>query len=107
MFTNIDEVITMIEGSYKKLKSYYYYDKTLLYIKDKIAEFEYDNELFNESLKLIANNLVSHNEEYFDELIKRIDFIVLPKSFESLNNDNNKNNTVIKCNVDHNKDIKK
>ncbi|WP_270206175.1 reverse transcriptase domain-containing protein, partial [Clostridium butyricum] len=91
----------------KKLKSYYYYDKTLLYIKDKIAEFEYDNELFNESLKLIANNLVSHNEEYFDELIKRIDFIVLPKSFESLNNDNNKNNTVIKCNVDHNKDIKK
>ena len=31
---------SMLQGAYKKLKSYYFYDKTLLFIKKKIAEFE-------------------------------------------------------------------
>ncbi|WP_039241554.1 hypothetical protein, partial [Clostridium botulinum] len=61
MFESVEEVIHMIEGSYKKFKSYYYYDKTLLYIKDKIAEFELDSELFNKSLKLISYNLFNRN----------------------------------------------
>ena len=42
MFDSLDNVRYMVEGSYKKLKSYYYYDKTLLYIKMKIVEFEAD-----------------------------------------------------------------
>lgn len=37
MFDNYDNNITMLEGAYKKLKAYYYYDKSLLYIKRKIG----------------------------------------------------------------------
>ena len=38
-YTDIQE---MLEGAYKKLKSYFYYDKTMLFMKSKISEFESD-----------------------------------------------------------------
>ena len=43
MFDDIQVIEQAIEGTYKKLKSYYYYDKTLLHIKNKIVDFETGN----------------------------------------------------------------
>ena len=40
MFDDYEKNLIMLEGAYKKLKSYYYYDKSLLFIKRKIACFE-------------------------------------------------------------------
>ena len=42
-----EQMKSMLQGAYKKLKSYYFYDKTLLFIKKKIAEFESDDGCFH------------------------------------------------------------
>ena len=47
----------MLQGAYKKLKSYYFYDKTLLFIKRKIAEFEADDNRFEKAFDILANKL--------------------------------------------------
>lgn len=104
MFVNQEKVLNMVEGSYKKLKSYYYYDKTLLYIKNKIAEFESNNLIFNEGINSLVNNLILKNEDYFEELISKIDFIVLPKSFKSKIKTES---GTVRCNIDQDKDINK
>lgn len=69
----------MIEGSYKKLKSYLFYDKTLLFAKRKLAKFESNSRNFENKLKELAVNLSSNNYEYFDSLINEIDFKIMPK----------------------------
>lgn len=102
MFDSLDNVRYMVEGSYKKLKSYYYYDKTLLYIKMKIVEFEAD-EKFNDKLEILSKNLFEDNLEYFEELKRQVKFCVLPKTFKSINNDTR----LIRGNVDKNKKISK
>lgn len=102
MFT-YDEIYKMLKGSYKKLKSYYFYDKTLMYIKEKIADFEYNNELFETSLKDLATNLLNQNSLYFDNLINKINYRVLPKKLESITNESK----VIKSNIDNKKYLKK
>ena len=53
MYRDAEEALKVIEGVYKKLKSYYYYDKTLLHIKKSIAEYE-ANDGFRERLTLLA-----------------------------------------------------
>lgn len=73
----------MVEGSYKKLKSYLYYDKTLLFVKHKLAEFECDRKNFELSLSKIQDALITKNEKYFDNLIDKIGYVVLPKKFAS------------------------
>eukprot|EP00831_Metopus_contortus_P043304 TRINITY_DN34781_c0_g1_i1.p5 TRINITY_DN34781_c0_g1~~TRINITY_DN34781_c0_g1_i1.p5 ORF type:complete len:113 (+),score=16.54 TRINITY_DN34781_c0_g1_i1:696-1034(+) len=102
MFDSLDNVRYMVEGSYKKLKSYYYYDKTLLYIKMKIVEFEAD-EKFKDKLEILSKNLFEDNQEYFEELKRQVKFCVLPKTFKSINSDTR----LIRGNVDKNKKISK
>lgn len=60
---------SMLQGAYKKLKSYYFYDKTLLFIKKKIAEFESDDGCFQQTFDVLAKALISENSAYFEELI--------------------------------------
>jgi len=102
MFEQYDITHLMIEGAYKKLKSYYYYDKQFLHVKKSIAIFENNN--FEGLLDELTANICSRNIDYFDSLIDKIDFRVLPKKFKS-NCTNSEH--VIKSNVDHSKDIAK
>lgn len=63
MFNNLEETVRVVEGTYKKLKLFYFYDKTLLYIKTSIAEFESDSD-FEERLRLLAKALFEKDSGY-------------------------------------------
>lgn len=91
----------MLEGSYKKLKAYYYYDKSLLYIKRKIACFESSKETFSITFSKLANSLKDNDTYYFESLINQISFIILPKKLDSSANEND----VVSSNVDHAKNF--
>lgn len=77
----------MLEGSYKKLKSYYYYNKNFLLMRGKIAEFESDREAMEKTFCDLSNYLAKPqskiSKEYFLSLFKKIDFFVIPKKFEA------------------------
>lgn len=83
IFENKENSIKMIQGAYKKLKSYLYYDKTLVFAKKRLAILENDRENFINVLEHIAQNLSTKNALFFDDLIAKIDFRVLPKKFKS------------------------
>ena len=98
----LNNIKYMIEGIYKKLKTYYYYDKTLLYIKRQIIEFE-SSDKFEEIITTLTEKIYKKDMEYFNELINQIDFVVLPKSFINVENNDN----IIRGSVDKNKKISK
>lgn len=102
MFDDIQVIERVIEGTYKKLKSYYYYDKTLLHIKNKIVDFETGNS-FTDRMKKLCKNLYEENQEYFEELINDIDMVIMPKSFKKVDVETK----VIKGNIENNKKISK
>lgn len=99
---NKSQIRIMVNGAYKKLKSYYYYDKNFLYIKRKIAVFEFDSADFNTKLDDLSENILNENNQYFDELISQLDFQVFPKSMKSTI----PNSDLIQ-DIDHNKNIEK
>lgn len=101
MFDDIQAMEQIIEGTYKKLKSYYY-DKTLVHIKNRIVDFETGNS-FTDRMKELSKNLFEENQEYFEELIKNIDMVVMPKSLNKFDADTK----VIKGNIENNKKISK
>ena len=43
-FSDYKKTKIMVEGAYKKLKSYLFYDKTLLFSKRRLARFESNKE---------------------------------------------------------------
>lgn len=92
----------MLHGAYKKLKSYYFYDKSLLFIKKKIAEFEADDIRFTQTFNTLAEKLISEDAEYFGELIEQLDYQVGPKSLASISQPK-----AIIGTIDHHKNIKK
>ena len=97
MFDDIQGIEQVIEGTYKKLKSYYYYDKTLLHIKNKIVDFETGNS-FTDRMKKLCKNLYEENQEYFEELINDIDMVIMPKSLKKVDVETK----VIKGNIENN-----
>lgn len=82
-----DDVI----DAYRKLKTYFYYDNSDLFMKRKIADFEYKNEDIDyifDHLAKILNTKSEDISEYFvtDKTILRdnlVDFYLLPKSFDN------------------------
>ncbi len=102
MFDDIQVIEQAIEGTYKKLKSYYYYDKTLLHIKNKIVDFETGNS-FTDRMKKLCKNLYEEKQEYFEELINDIDMVIMPKSLKKVDVETK----VIKGNIENNKKISK
>ena len=68
MFANIDKNLMMIKGAYRKLKSYYYYNKNFLVMRGKISQFEYDRKNMQGSFEILANALAKPNKykEYFN-----------------------------------------
>lgn len=85
MFNDRKSCIQMLEGSYRKLKSYYYYNKNYVIIREKIAKFEADREAmlssFEELYQLLMNPTCKESNSYFHHLLSQMDFCVLPKKF--------------------------
>lgn len=88
VFESIENNKTMILGAYKKLKSHYYYDKTVLYNKMRLATWEYpidDMMRRVEDLALFLRSLESDvNISYLSILMKQIALIPMPKSFKEM-----------------------
>lgn len=101
IFENKENTIQMVYGAYKKLKSYLYYDKTLVFAKKRLTIFESDREAFICTLEDIATNLSTGNTSYFLNLIKSVDFKVLPKKFKS----SRQNDDIVIASADHSGNI--
>lgn len=83
MFNSFQNNKTIIEGAYRKLKSYYYYNKNFVIMRKKLVDFESDSSKMEETFSILANYLL--NPERFlkdiENLLNKIDIIVLPKKF--------------------------
>lgn len=101
IFESRENAIAMVQGAYKKLKAYLYYDKTLVFAKKRIAILESDRANFIKVLENIAQNISNENDSFFDDLIAEVDFRVLPKKFKSSMPESNIVNAVVdhSCNI--------
>ena len=86
MFENIENNKIMILGAYRKLKSYYYYDKSILYNKMRLATWESPLPNMNSYVDDLAKFMCSLETEvdttYLSMLFKNISLVPMPKSFE-------------------------
>lgn len=103
IFENREKAVQMVFGAYKKLKSYLYYDKTLVFAKKRLAMLESDRESFIKTLEIIAENISKENSAFFDDLIAEVDFRVLPKKFKSSKPESD----IVTAVVDHSCNISK
>lgn len=85
MFTDLDKNREMLTGAYKKLKSYYHYNKNFVFMKKKIAILEYEYNHFLLTIDKLAQILAFPNNvnniSLVNEWINKINFYVMPKSF--------------------------
>ncbi len=85
MFTNLDKNREMLLGTYKKIKSYYHYNKNFVFMKQKIAELEYDFQYMQHTIDILAQILAfpsdAKNNKLVNDWIEKISFYVMPKSF--------------------------
>lgn len=96
---NKDDII----DAYRKLKTYFYYDNSNLFMKRKIADFEYNNENIEDIFEQLAEVLNTQSEDIDDYFItkqanskeKSVDFYLLPKSFENNIIENDCKNIII------------
>ena len=100
MFKDIESTKRMLYGAYRKLKSYYYYNKNFLVMRKKISDFESDPEAMYDAFNRLAFALCHpiKSREYLDQMISQIDFFAIPKKFdaESISTTNIISNTVSK-----------
>lgn len=108
MFTDLEKNREMLSGAYKKIKSYYHYNKNFVFMKKKIAEMEYDYEKMSHIIDKLAQILAFPNEassiESVNGWIDTINFYVMPKAFVK-NEDSN--NLFITGNLKENKAMNK
>lgn len=85
----------IIKQAYLYLKNYIYYDNLNLFLKQKIAEFETDNQIKNQ-IKLekkfeeIVNYLTHNDTTQLNNWLEQIDFHILPKQVDFVDCDNKK-----------------
>ena len=105
MFKDTEKTKKMIQGAYRKLKSYYYYNKNFMIMREKISYFEDDRENMYATFEKLAEVLCHpvKMREYIDELIAQIDFYAIPKKFES---DTITNNTIISNTISRDKKMR-
>jgi len=76
MFEDKSKNNEMILGAYKKLKSYFYYDKTILYNKMRLSTWESDENEMNLRIDELSNFLssieTSRNQDYLRLLISGV-----------------------------------
>lgn len=63
MFESVENNRKMILGAYRKLKSYYYYDKTILYNKISLAMWESDSHSFENRVNRLAKFMCTLENE--------------------------------------------
>lgn len=83
MFSDEQSNKNMLLGAYKKLKSYYHYNKNFLFMREKIALFEYSSDEMDKSIDFLSK-VLKDPSKYSTEIMKwmnAIDFYILPKSF--------------------------
>ena len=87
MFTDLDKNKEMLLGSYKKLKSYYHYNKNFVFMKKKIVELEADEKhmlkVLENLAQLLENPDTETNTQLIDDWLNKISFYVMPKSLTS------------------------
>ena len=105
MFKDTEKTKVMIQGAYRKLKSYYYYNKNFMIMREKISSFEDDRDAMYATFEKLAETLCHpiKMREYIDELIAQIDFYAIPKKFES---DTITNNSIISNTISRDKKMK-
>lgn len=83
MFTKEEINYEMLLGAYKKLKSYYYYNKNFWFMREKIAIFENNSDSMEHTLKYLAKILQNpmQYQKDINNWIEEIDYYVLPKTF--------------------------
>lgn len=93
MFENIEHNKRMVIGAYKKLKSYYYYDKSILYNKVSLATWESDTSSFDSKVSRLAKFMYTLegdvDYDYLTPLLRSIDLIPVPKAFDDVSHDEN------------------
>lgn len=108
MFSDINFNVIMLEGAYKKIKSYYHYNKNFVFMKQKVAEFEYDENAMiatiNMLAELLANPQKSKNKKIISDWVNNIDVYIMPKSFA---NKEEKSDMFITSKLSNNKPINK
>lgn len=86
MFENIEKNKKMILGAYKKIKSYYYYDKTILYNKVSLAMWESSSQLFERRVNRLAEFMCTLEGDidygFLTPLLRSVDLIPMPKVFD-------------------------
>ena len=105
MFKDTEKNNEMVQGAYRKLKSYYYYNKNFMVMREKISSFEDDREAMYATFEKLAEALCHpvKMREYIDELIAQIDFYAIPKKFES---DTITNNSIISNTISRDKKMR-
>ena len=85
MLKNVEETKLMIQGAYRKLKSYYYYNKNFLIMRKKIADFEDNRDAMYATFEQLAFALCHpvKSRGYLNDLINSVDFYVIPKKFDA------------------------
>ena len=87
MFSDLENNKEIVKGAYRKLKSYYYYNRNFLIMRKKITEFEADRENMEETFDaisyLLAHPRSKRAREYMKKIVGSIDFVVLPKKFDA------------------------
>ncbi len=103
MFNDIERNKIMIRGSYLRLKSYYHYNKNYIFMKEKIASFEEDENAMEETFDLLSR-LLQNPDQYasiIDEWLGRISYYILPKAIKKetsdgiIVTDDEKENTIV------------
>lgn len=86
MFESFENNRKMILGAYRKLKSYYYYDKTILYNKVSIAMWESNSNSFESRVNRLAEFMCTLESEvdynYLTPLMRSVVLVPVPKLFE-------------------------
>jgi len=107
MFLDERKNISMLQGAYRKLKSYYYYNKNFMVMRNKIVEFENDHIAMSKKFEDLAYALCHPKtvkaKNYIVSLIDAVDFYAIPKKFES---DSITNNSLISNVIPNNKKMK-
>ena len=57
MFKDTEKIMVMIQGAYRKLKSYYYYNKNFMIMREKISSFEDDRDAMYATFEKFAETL--------------------------------------------------
>lgn len=76
-----------VKNAYKKLKSYIYYDNTLVHVRIALAEFEATENLTKKlkEIKKIVNTFAEDDVTLLEPYLQKIDFFALPKNISNPN----------------------